>query len=478
MPALQPAAPRRRRSCAGAPGRTCAARSANRVAASATSTASSSSVPTSESASSARSRCTTWPSNTRCAVNGCVSSVVRRAAASRRSGSRCQRPSSTRSDVDHLAAAGSSSRPSSSSAWDVARLDVVGVEQRPPRDRTWLAATAPTSTSATSSCSAAPIGEVDPRMEGAAGRPEGQQDHRVLRMEAEHHRHEGDQVGRGAGDEGGRSSVPRSVPAPDGRDRSRSGTAADGGARRRSRVHAKRVGAAVEQANRRSERTAPVDVAARSPRCAPSRRSCTWISMPSSPRWSSATSPRCAASRSSSAASADAASWRPRPTRRAPSGCTRRCRPPRPGDGARNAAFLSGRFHAYRDTSRAGDGAAASISPLVEPLSLDEAFVDLEAADLPDHSVASVSALGRELKERVHEVTGGLTGSVGIGTSKLVAKIASDLDKPDGLVVVAPGAWSRTCCARCRSRSSRASGRRPPSGCAGSACTPSRSSSG
>ena len=104
-----------------------------------------------------------------------------------------------------------------------------------------------------------------------------------------------------------------------------------------------------------------------------------------------------------------------------------------------NAAFLTGRFHAYRDTSRAVMALLREISPLVEPLSLDEAFVDLEAADLPDRSVTSVSALGRELRERVHEVTGGLTGSVGIGTSKLVAKIASDLDKPDGLVVVAPG---------------------------------------
>ena len=104
-----------------------------------------------------------------------------------------------------------------------------------------------------------------------------------------------------------------------------------------------------------------------------------------------------------------------------------------------NAAFLTGRFHAYRDTSRAVMALLREISPLVEPLSLDEAFVDLEAADLPDRSVTSVSALGRELKERVHEVTGGLTGSVGIGTSKLIAKIASDLDKPDGLVVVAPG---------------------------------------
>jgi DNA polymerase-4 len=104
-----------------------------------------------------------------------------------------------------------------------------------------------------------------------------------------------------------------------------------------------------------------------------------------------------------------------------------------------NAAFLSGRFHAYRDASRAVMSLLREISPLVEPLSLDEAFVDLAAAGLPDCSVTTVSAVGRDLKERVHEVTGGLTGSVGIGSSKLVAKIASDLDKPDGLVVVAPG---------------------------------------
>jgi DNA polymerase-4 len=104
-----------------------------------------------------------------------------------------------------------------------------------------------------------------------------------------------------------------------------------------------------------------------------------------------------------------------------------------------NAAFLAGRFHAYRATSERVMELLRSISPLVEPLSLDEAFVDLAAAGLPDHTVATVSALGRELKERVAEVTGGLTGSVGIATSKLVAKIASDLDKPDGLVVVAPG---------------------------------------
>jgi DNA polymerase-4 len=104
-----------------------------------------------------------------------------------------------------------------------------------------------------------------------------------------------------------------------------------------------------------------------------------------------------------------------------------------------NAAFLTGRFDAYRATSHAVMELLRGISPLVEPLSLDEAFVDLAEAGLPDHSVTTVSAFARDLKDRVHEATGGLTGSVGIGTSKLIAKIASDLDKPDGLVVVAPG---------------------------------------
>ena len=105
-----------------------------------------------------------------------------------------------------------------------------------------------------------------------------------------------------------------------------------------------------------------------------------------------------------------------------------------------HAAFLSGRFHAYRDTSRAVMTALRDLSPLVEPLSLDEAFVDLEAAGLPDLDVDTVRAAAEELRARVREVTGGLTASVGIGTSKFIAKVASDLDKPDGLVVVPPGA--------------------------------------
>jgi DNA polymerase-4 len=110
-----------------------------------------------------------------------------------------------------------------------------------------------------------------------------------------------------------------------------------------------------------------------------------------------------------------------------------------------HAAFLSGRFHAYRSTSDEVMRLLRSVSPLVEPLSLDEAFIDLAAADTTEHpgladlSLPSVTAFAEELRSRLTEVTGGLTASVGIGTSKFIAKVASDLDKPDGLVVVAPG---------------------------------------
>jgi len=104
-----------------------------------------------------------------------------------------------------------------------------------------------------------------------------------------------------------------------------------------------------------------------------------------------------------------------------------------------HAAFLSGRFHAYRDTSDRVMRLLREVSPLVEPLSLDEAFVDLAAADLPDLEVETVTAAGAELRRRVQEVTGGLTATVGIASSKFLAKVASELDKPDGMTVVAPG---------------------------------------
>jgi DNA polymerase-4 len=104
-----------------------------------------------------------------------------------------------------------------------------------------------------------------------------------------------------------------------------------------------------------------------------------------------------------------------------------------------HAAFLNPRFHAYRDSSVKVMEVLRDASPLVEPMSLDEAFVDLAPAHLSSYDEATVRAFAEEIRARVTEVTGGLTASVGIGTSKFIAKVASDLDKPDGLVVVRAG---------------------------------------
>ncbi|MGI5241020.1 DNA polymerase IV [Dactylosporangium sp. CA-139066] len=102
-------------------------------------------------------------------------------------------------------------------------------------------------------------------------------------------------------------------------------------------------------------------------------------------------------------------------------------------------AFLAPRFAAYRRTSRVVMDLLAGVSPLVEAVSIDEAYVDLAAAGPDDLGVAAVTAAAAELKARIAAATGGVTGSVGAGTSKLIAKIGSDLHKPDGLTVVAPG---------------------------------------
>lgn len=103
-----------------------------------------------------------------------------------------------------------------------------------------------------------------------------------------------------------------------------------------------------------------------------------------------------------------------------------------------HAAFLNGRFPAYHRASQAVMKVLREVSALVEPLSMDEAFVDLAPAGAPA-DVAGLTQFAARLKQQVYDATGGLNASVGIASSKLIAKIASDLDKPNGLVVVAPG---------------------------------------
>ncbi|WP_189382775.1 DNA polymerase IV [Streptosporangium nondiastaticum] len=102
-----------------------------------------------------------------------------------------------------------------------------------------------------------------------------------------------------------------------------------------------------------------------------------------------------------------------------------------------NAAYLTPRFSLYRDISEVVMGLLRALSPLVEPLSLDEAFVDLEAGGV-EATPEAVRAVGERLRRDIRAATG-LSGSVGLAASKMLAKIASEEAKPDGLLLIRPG---------------------------------------
>src|SRR3954451_4048615 len=89
-----------------------------------------------------------------------------------------------------------------------------------------------------------------------------------------------------------------------------------------------------------------------------------------------------------------------------------------------HAAFLVPRFDVYRVASGQVMGLLRRLSTLVEPLSLDEAFVDLrDATDPVDLSLAGLTTLVRQLKDDVRDLPGGLPASVGAASSKFLAKI-------------------------------------------------------
>jgi DNA polymerase-4 len=97
--------------------------------------------------------------------------------------------------------------------------------------------------------------------------------------------------------------------------------------------------------------------------------------------------------------------------------------------------FVPGDFAAYEIASDAVMSLFADRTPLVEPISLDEAFLDITGTA---HLFGGPEACGRDLKRAVREEVG-LVLSVGLASNKLCAKVASDLRKPDGFVVVPPG---------------------------------------
>lgn len=98
------------------------------------------------------------------------------------------------------------------------------------------------------------------------------------------------------------------------------------------------------------------------------------------------------------------------------------------------ATFLRPRIARYADVSRAIRAIFHEATDLVEPLSLDEAYLDVTDNHLGEPLAREVA---RHLKARIRAELG-LTASAGVGPNKLVAKIASDLRKPDGLVVIPP----------------------------------------
>ncbi|WP_131104922.1 DNA polymerase IV [Ornithinimicrobium sufpigmenti] len=110
----------------------------------------------------------------------------------------------------------------------------------------------------------------------------------------------------------------------------------------------------------------------------------------------------------------------------------RRCPP--------GTAYLSGRFAAYRKSSGVVMDLLRERSPLVEQVSVDEAYVDLAASpEAPGWAGEEMERWCAGLLARIAEETGGLTASIGVATSKMMAKLASEMDKPAGVTVIRPG---------------------------------------
>ena len=95
------------------------------------------------------------------------------------------------------------------------------------------------------------------------------------------------------------------------------------------------------------------------------------------------------------------------------------------------AIFLPVDYDAYVKASEKIKALLRSFTPLLEDVGIDEAFLDITDIDMASEEIAN------KIKEKIREETG-LTCSIGIGPNKLLAKIASDMKKPDGLTIIAP----------------------------------------
>ena len=100
-----------------------------------------------------------------------------------------------------------------------------------------------------------------------------------------------------------------------------------------------------------------------------------------------------------------------------------------------DAVFIRPRFDVYRSVSSDIRKIFCEYTDLVEPLSLDEAFLDVTENYM---NMTSATLIAREIKQKIFNRTGKLTASAGVSFNKFIAKVASDMNKPDGITVITP----------------------------------------
>jgi len=101
--------------------------------------------------------------------------------------------------------------------------------------------------------------------------------------------------------------------------------------------------------------------------------------------------------------------------------------------------FVRPRFDVYRAVSRQIREIFLDYTPLVEPLALDEAYLDVTS---DTKGIGSATRIAELIRARIRETTG-LTASAGVSYNKFLAKLASDQNKPDGICVIRPGQGAR-----------------------------------
>ena len=100
-----------------------------------------------------------------------------------------------------------------------------------------------------------------------------------------------------------------------------------------------------------------------------------------------------------------------------------------------HAVYLRGRYERYSEISRQLSATLNEFTPVIEKISIDEAFLDITKSLA---LFGSAEKIGYQIKKRIYDDLG-LVASIGIAPNKFLAKVASDLEKPDGFVVVKEG---------------------------------------